>query len=207
MSTAESVNSRLFVSVSPRPLKCSQGSWLRCHLFPQPGRSYATLSGRLAGTNLIPSGGSGGEGQGTATVQSFRNFCKPREIVVGPVPDGDLLWDGSGQPFFEGFSDSQADRNRPRANYRISVLQAAKCGILTHSLGSPDVVVPSRSGGLASSSLSPASPSGSLGFCRRVGFSVVNRRHSFRPPVVAGRAQHPCRGVARFPSCGPSLLV
>ena len=30
---AESINSRLFVSVSPRPLKCSQGSWLRCRFF------------------------------------------------------------------------------------------------------------------------------------------------------------------------------
>ena len=29
-STAESINSRLFASVSPQPLKYSQGSWLRC---------------------------------------------------------------------------------------------------------------------------------------------------------------------------------
>ena len=96
---------------------------------PQPGGSHAPLSGRLASTSLIPSGGSGGEGQGTANVQSLRNCGKPREIVVGPVPEDDLLGDGSGQPVFEGFTDSQADRNRPRADHRISVL-AAKCGLL-----------------------------------------------------------------------------
>ena len=82
-----------------------------------------------------------------------------------------------------------------------------KCGILVRSLGSPDVVMPSRSRGSSSSSLSPASPSGSLGFCRRVGLSVVDGRHSFRPLVVVGRTQHLGRRVARFPSCGPSLLV
>ena len=174
---------------------------------PQPGRSYATISGRLAGSSLIPSGGSGGEGHGTATVQSFRNDGESREIVASPVPDGDLLGDGSGQPFFEGFSDSQTDRNRSRTNYRISILQAAKCGILARSLGSPDIVVSSRSGGPSLSLLSPASPSGSLGFCRRVGLSVVDERHSFRPSVVVGRTQHTGRGVACFPSCGPSLLV
>ena len=174
---------------------------------PQQGSSYAALSGRLASTSLIPLGGSGGEGQGSANVQSLRNCGEPREIVVGPVPEGDLLGDGSGQPVFEGFSDSQADRNRPRANHRISVLQAVKCGLLARSLGSPDVVVLSGSGGSASSSLSPASPSGSLGFCRQVGLSVVDRQHSFRPSVVVGRTQHPCRGVARFSSYGPSLLA
>ena len=133
---------------------------------PQPGRSYATLSGRLASTSLIPSGGSGGEGQGTANVQPLGNFGKPREIVVGPIPDSDLLGDGSGQPVFEGFSDSQADRNRPRANHRISVLQVAKYGLLVRSLGSPDDVVPFGSRGSASSLLSPTSSLGSLGFCR-----------------------------------------
>ena len=140
-------------------------------------------------------------------MQSLRYCGKPREIVVGSIPDGNLLGDGSGQPVFEGFSDSQADRNRPRVNHRISVLQTAKCGLLTHSLGSPDVVVPFSSGGLTSSSLSPTSPSGSLGFCRRVVLSVVDRQHSFRPSVVVGHTQHPCRGVARFSSYGPSLLV
>ena len=133
-------------------------------------------------------------------MQSLRNCGKPQEIVVGPVPDDDLLGDGSGQPVFEGFSDSQANRNRPRANHWISVLQAAKCGLLACSLGSPDVVVPFGSGGSALSS-------GSLGFFRRVGLSVVDRQHSFRPSVVVGRTQHPRRGVARFSSYGPSLLV
>ena len=47
-----------------------------------------------------------------------------------PIPDDSLFGDGSGQPVFEGFSDSQADRNRPRADHRISVLQAAKSGLL-----------------------------------------------------------------------------
>ena len=80
-------------------------------------------------------------------MQSLRNCGKCQEIVVSPVPDDDLLWDGSGQPVFEGFSNSQADRNRPRANHWISVLQAAKRGLLARSLGSPDVVVPLVPGG------------------------------------------------------------
>ena len=71
-----------------------------------------------------------GEGQGVANVQSSRNCHQPREIVVSPIPDDGLFGDGSGQPVFEGFSDSQADRNRPRADHRISVLQAAKRGLL-----------------------------------------------------------------------------
>ena len=63
-------------------------------------------------------------------MQSVRHCSKPREIVVSSIPDDGLLGDGSGQPVFEGFSDSQADRNRPRANHQISVLQAAKRGLL-----------------------------------------------------------------------------
>ena len=63
-------------------------------------------------------------------MHSVRHCSKPREIVVSSIPDGSLLGDGSGQPVFEGFSDSQADRNRIRVNHRISVLQAAKRGLL-----------------------------------------------------------------------------
>ena len=109
-----------------------------------------TIFGRLADSCLISSGGSGDEGQGVANVQCSRNCRQPREIVVRPIPDDGLLGDGSGQPVFEGFSDSQADRNRPRADHRISVLQAAKRGLLARSLGSPDNVVPSGSRGVAS---------------------------------------------------------
>ena len=36
---------RFVASVSPRPLKCSQGSCLRCHLSSQPGRSVVALFG------------------------------------------------------------------------------------------------------------------------------------------------------------------
>ena len=72
-------------------------------LSPQPGRSDVALFGRLAGTSLIPSGGSGGEGQGTANVQSVRHCSKPREIVVSSVLDGGLLGDGSGQPSLRAF--------------------------------------------------------------------------------------------------------
>ena len=115
-----------------------------------------SLFGRLASTSLIP---SGGEGQVTANVQSVILCSKPRKIVVSFIPDDGLLGDGSGQPVFEGFSDSQADRNRPRANHRISVFQAAKRGLLARSLGSTDVVVPFGSGGLATSSRIQ-------GFCR-----------------------------------------
>ena len=63
-------------------------------------------------------------------MQSSRYFSEPREIVVSSIPDGNLLGDGPGQLVFEGFSDSQANRNRLRADHRISVLQAAKCGLL-----------------------------------------------------------------------------
>ena len=69
-------------------------------------------------------------------MQSLRNCGKCQEIVVSPVPDDDLLGDGSGQPVFEGFSNSQADRNRPRANHWISVLQAAKRGLLGRLMSS-----------------------------------------------------------------------
>ena len=141
---------------------------------PQPGRPDVTVFGRLADFHLISSGGSGGEGQGVANVQSSRNCSQPREIVVSPIPDGGLLGDGSGQPVFEGFSNSQADRNRPRADHRTSVLQAAKRGLLVRSLGSPDVIVPSGSGGSSPSSISTVMSSRVLGFCRRVGLGRVD---------------------------------
>ena len=140
-------------------------------------------------------------------MQSVRNCSKPREIVGGSFPDDGLLGDGSGQPVFEGFSDSQADRNRPRANHRVSVLQAAKRGLLARSLGSPDIAVPFSSGGSALSSLSPAMSLRILGFCRRVGVGGMDRQHSFRPSVVVERAQHSRRGATRYSSYEPSLLV
>ena len=68
-------------------------------------------------------------------MQSSWNCRQLREIVVSPIPDGGLLGDGSGQPVLEGFSDSQVDRNRPRADHQIFVLQAAKRGLWRALLG------------------------------------------------------------------------
>ena len=171
---------------------------------PQPGRPDVTVFGRLADSRLIS---SGGEGQGVANVQASRNCSQPREIVVSPITDGSLLGDGSGQPVFEGFSDSQADRNCPRADHRTSVLQAAKRGLLARFLGSPDVVVPCGSGGSSPSSISTVMSSRVLGFCRRVGLGRVDRHDSFRSAVVVGHLEHSSRGVSHYPSYGPSLLV
>ena len=123
-------------------------------------------------------------------MQFSRNCRQPREIVVSPIPDDGLFGDGSGQPVFEGFSDSQADRNRPRADHRISVLQAAKHGLLARSLGSPDVVVSSGSGGSSPCSISTVMPSRVLGFCRRVGLGGVDRHGSFRSAMVVRRSDH-----------------
>ena len=67
--------------------------------------------------------------------------------------------------------------------------------------------MPFGSGGSASSLLSPTSSSRILGFCRQVGLGGVDRQHLFRPSVLVGRAQHSRRGVARYSSYGPSLLV
>ena len=140
-----------------------------------------------------------GEGQGVANVQSSQNCHQPREIVVSPIPDDGLFGDGSGQPVFEGLSDSQADRNRSRADHRISVLQAAKRGLLGR-LTSLCHLFPGGGGGGGSSpsSISTVMPSQVLGFCRRVCLSGVDRHGSFRSAMVVGRSEHSSRGVSRY---------
>ena len=191
LSTAPQVFTRVMDPVS----RTSQSSRYRNIRTPC---SDVTISGRLAGSRLISSGGSGAKGQGNANVQSSQDCSEPREIIVSSIPDGDLLGDGTGQPVFEGFSDSQADRNRPRADHWISVLQTAKSGLLARSLGSPDVVMPSSAGW--SSSVSADMSPRVLGLCRRVGLGGVDRHDSFRSSVVVGRSKHSRRGLSRYPS-------
>ena len=139
-------------------------------------------------------------------MQFSRYFGEPREIVVSSVLDGSLLGDGPGQPV-EGFSDSQADRNHPRADCRVSVHQAAKCDLFANSLGSFDVTMSSSAGMSSSSSVSSIASPGVLGLRRQVGLSRVDRNDSFRPAVVVGRLQHSRGSFSRHPSYRPSLLV
>ena len=139
-------------------------------------------------------------------MQSLRHCSKPRDFVVSSIPDGGLLGVGSGQPIFAGFPTPMRIETVHEQFPGFSVLQEARRGLLARSLGSPDVVVPFGSGGrLRFRSLRLRLRE--CCDCRRVGLGGVDRQHSFRPTVVVGRAQYSRRGVTRYPSFGPLLLV
>ena len=70
----------------------------------QPGRQNPSLFRRLADSRLNSSGGIAGEGCCAPVMLTIGDCCQPREVVSHPISDCNLLRNGSGQPFSEGFS-------------------------------------------------------------------------------------------------------
>ena len=116
--------------VSPRLLKCSQGSWLRCHLSSQPGRSVVTLFGRLAGASLIPSGGSEGVGRGTAKCSLLGIVVNLKISSLVPSLTTFHSGFGSGQPIFADFLTPMRIETVHEHFPGFSVLQKARRGLL-----------------------------------------------------------------------------
>ena len=177
----------------------------------QPGNQNAAIFSRLAGSRLNSSGGVAGEGCCAPVVFTTGN-CKPREVMSHTFSNSNLLGNGSGQPFFEGFSDREASLCHSRTDRRVSILQAAKHAYLEVSSRSSNIFMSSGSRGESLDVIPSTSASGTLGFCGRGGHGALDADHSVRPQVVVQRSSSVGRGCLfwcpnRIFCCGPTPRI
>ena len=80
-----------------------------------------------------------GEGPGSVPLQSLRHCYQRSEVLSSADSDCDLPGNGNHEPLFEGFSFPGEGFHPAHTDYRIFVLQVAKCYVLALSVRSPVV--------------------------------------------------------------------
>ena len=148
-----------------------------------------------------------GEGRGSVPVQSSRHYYQRGEVLSSADSDIDLPGNGNHEPLFEGFSFPGKGFHTAHTDYRISVLQSAKCHALALSARSPVVSLRSSPRGSSSNAVAAAAAQRSLGFHGGVCRSFVDSGDQVGPPVAVRCSSSAGGHLSGLPTTRPFVLV
>ena len=182
-----SINSALFASVSPRPLRSSHGLWLRFRRSCTPWVSvYVAIWTTGWSSLLLERLFLASSGWSSICVGSWGSWSIPRS-PTSFHHRGFCIWGRSWTPGLLWLLHPGSDRQAAVSRRLISVLCSAANLLLAVSSRHPVLSVPSCSRGLASRAVPAVSAAPVLGLPGRLCSRCLDSRLSPRPPLVVRR--------------------